>query len=88
MFCSRTSNNNEINEQAQRLILNEHKSDFDTLTLLQSNNDTCNHYRNIQTIRVEIYKTKNNLNPPIMDLMFEYVTCPFLRFCQLGNTKN
>ena len=43
--------------------------DFDTL--LQNNNDTCNHHRNIQTLMVEIYKIKNNVNPPLMDFMFE-----------------
>ena len=71
MFCSRTLNNmiNKIHERALRLILNDHTSDFDTL--LQNNNDTCNHHRNIQTLMVEIYKIKNNLNPPIMDFMFE-----------------
>ena len=70
MFCSRTSNIiNKIHEQAPRLILNDHTSDFDRL--LQKNNDTCNHHRNIQILMVEIYKIKNNLNPPIMDCMFE-----------------
>ena len=58
---------NKIHERALRLILNDHTSDFDTL-LLKSNNDTCNHHRNIQTLMVEIYKIKNNLNPPIMSL--------------------
>ena len=69
MFCCRTSNNmiNKIHERARRLILNDHTSNFDTL-LLQNNNDTCDHHRNIQTLMVEIYKTKNNLNPPIMSL--------------------
>ena len=71
MFCSRTSNDmiNKIHEQALRLIVNDHTSDFDTL--LQINSDTCNHHRNIQTLMIEIYKLKNNLNPPIMDFMFE-----------------
>ena len=71
MFCSRISNNmiNKIHERALRLILNDHTSDFDTL--LQNNNDTCNHHRNIQTLMIEIYKMKNNLNPPIMDNMLE-----------------
>ena len=71
MFCSRTSNKmiNKIHEWALRLILNNHTSDFDTL--LQNNNDICNHHRNIQTLMVEIYKIKNNLNPPIMDFIFE-----------------
>ena len=71
MLCSRTSNNmiNRIHERVLRLILNDHTSDFDTL--LQNNNDTCNHHRNIQTLMIEIYKMKNNLNPAIMDNMFE-----------------
>ena len=71
MFCSRTSNDmiNKIHERALRLILNDHTSDFDTL--LQNNNDTCNRHRNIQALMIEIYKMKNNLNPPIMDNMFE-----------------
>ena len=60
---------NKIHERALRLILNDHTSDFDAL--LQNNNDTCNHHRNIQTIMIEIYKTKNNLNPPVMSNMFE-----------------
>ena len=66
MFCSRASNNitNKIHEQALRLILKDHTSDSNTL--LQNNNDTCNHHRNMQTLMAEIYKLKNNLNPPIM----------------------
>ena len=71
MFCSRTSNDmiNKIHEQALRLILNNHTGDFDTL--LQNNNDTCNDHRIVQTLMVEIYIIKNNLNPPIIDFMFE-----------------
>ena len=71
MFCSRTSNNmiNRIHERVLRLILNDHTSDFDTL--LQNNNNTCNHHRNIQTLVIEIYKTKNNVKPPIMDFILE-----------------
>ena len=71
MFCSRTSNNmiKKIHEWALILILNDHTSDFDTL--LQNNSDTCNHHRNIQILMVEIYKIKNNLNPSIMDFVFE-----------------
>ena len=67
MFCLRTSNNmiNKIHERALRLILNDHTSAFDTL--LPNNNDTCNHHENVQTLTVEIYRIKNNLNPPIMD---------------------
>ena len=39
--------------------------------MLKDNNDTCNHHRNIQTLMVEIYKIKNNLNPQIVDFIFE-----------------
>ena len=61
MFCPRTLNNriNKIHERAP----ND--------TLLQNNDDTCSHHRNIQSLMVEISKIKNNLNPPIMDFMFE-----------------
>ena len=71
MFCSTASNNmiNKIHERALQLILNDHTSDF--VTLLQNNKDTCNHHKNIQTLMIEIYKIKNNLNPPIMDNMSE-----------------
>ena len=44
---------NKILEQALRLIVNDHTSDVDTL--LQNNNDTFNHHRNIQTLMIEIY---------------------------------
>ena len=60
---------NKIHERALRLILNDNTSDFDTL--LQNNNATSNNHGNIQTLMVEIYKIKNNLNPPITDFMFE-----------------
>ena len=50
MFCSRTSNNmiNKVHERALRVILDDYESDFETL--LQNNNDICNHHRNIQTL--------------------------------------
>ena len=60
---------NKIQERTLILILNDYTSDFDTL--LQNNNDTCYHQRIIQTLIVEIYKIKNILNLPIMDLMFQ-----------------
>ena len=58
-----------INFQFHNKITGDHTSDFDTQ--LQNDNDTCNNYRNIQTLMVEIYKIKNKLNPPIMGFMFE-----------------
>ena len=60
---------NKIQERTLILILNDCTSDFDTL--LQNNNDTCYHQRSIQTLIVEIYKIKNNLNPLIIDFVSE-----------------
>ena len=57
-------------------------------TLLQNNNNTCNHHRNIQAPMVDIYKIKNNLNLPIMDFMFERRNNTHnLRNCQEFSTK-
>ena len=58
-----------ISFQFHNKITGDHTSDFDTQ--LQNDNDTCNNYRNIQTLMVEIYKIKNKLNPAIMGFMFE-----------------
>ena len=55
LYCSRSSNSmiSEIYKGALSLILNYHKSDFDTL--LQNNNDTWNYdHRNIKTLIVLI----------------------------------
>ena len=60
---------NKIHERVLRLRLNDNASDFDTL--LQNNNDTSNHIRNIPALVSEIYKIKNNLNSPNMGFMFE-----------------
>ena len=71
MFCSRTSNNliNKVHERALRIILGDDTSDFETL--LENNNDICNHHRNIQVLMIEMFKIKNELAPPIMDSMFQ-----------------
>ena len=67
MFCSRTSNNmiNKLHEMSLRIILNEYSSNFNIL--LESNNDICNHHRNIQALLTEIFKMKNGLASPIME---------------------
>ena len=39
----------------------------DFKTLVQNNNEVWNHHRNIQTLSIEIVKTKNVLAPSIMD---------------------
>ena len=66
VFCSRTSNNmiNKVHERTLRVIRNDHESDFETL--FQNNNDVCNHYRNIQTLLIQIFETEKGFAPPIM----------------------
>ena len=66
MFRYRTSNNtlNKVQENTLTVILNEHECDSETL--LQNNNDVCNHHRNIQTIFIEIFKIKQFFTPPII----------------------
>ena len=49
--------------------MNDDINDFETL--LQNNNGTCNHHRNIQTLMIEIFKIKKEFAPPIMENMFE-----------------
>ena len=55
---------NKVHERVLRVILNDHESDLETL--LQNNNDVCNHHRNIQTHFIEIFKIKKRFAPPIM----------------------
>ena len=71
MFCSRTSNNmiNRVHEWALRVILGDDLSDFESL--LQNNKDIRSNHKNIQSLRVEMFKFQNELAPPIMDSMFK-----------------
>ena len=46
------------------VTFNDHEIDFETL--LQNNNDVCNHHRNIQTLLIKIFKIKKGFAPPIM----------------------
>ena len=55
----------KVQERALGLILNDHESDFETLLL--SNNDVCNHHRNIQTFLIEVIKIKKGCSTLIMD---------------------
>ena len=53
---------NKVHERELRLVLNVLASDLKTL--LQKNNDVCNHCKNIQTLLIEILKIINDLAPP------------------------
>ena len=46
------------------MLLNDHESDFETI--LQNNNDVCNHHRSILTLLIETFKIKKGFPPPIM----------------------
>ena len=56
---------NNIFERVLRIVLNDHISDFETI--LRNMNDITIHHRNIQTLMIELLKTKYDLAPPIMD---------------------
>ena len=47
------------------MLINDHECDYKTL--LQINNNVCNHHRNIQTLLIKIFKIKKGLAPPIME---------------------
>ena len=59
---------NKGHESALRVILGDDVSDFESL--LQINKAICNHYKNIQSLMIEIFKIKNELAHPVMDSMF------------------
>ena len=56
---------NNIFERVLRIVLNDHISDFETI--LRNMNDITIQHRNIQTLMIELLKTKYDLAPPIMD---------------------
>ena len=66
MFCNKTSNNsiNKIHKRTLRLIYQSEGENFEEL--LQRDNSTTIHTRNIQNLMSEIYKTIHKLNPPLM----------------------
>ena len=73
MFCDRQMNNriNRIHEMSLRL---DYESSFQTL--LENDNSTSIHDKNLQLPLIEIYKTLHNLNPSFMKEIFtERNTC-------------
>ena len=52
-------------------------------TLLNENNETFIHRKNLQFLMTEIYKIKNNLAPPIMHQLLQFHESP----CNLRNIK-
>ena len=70
MFHSRTLNNkrNKLHERALRLVYDDENLTFQELLDLD-NSMTIDH-RNFQKLAIEMFKTKNNLSPPLMKKIF------------------
>ena len=71
MFMSRCLNNplNNIHKQALRLIYNDHKKSFNSVST--ENNLKILHQENLEFLAVEINKFQNGWSPPIMnDILF------------------
>ena len=70
MFHSRHLNNkiNKIHERALRIAYKDYVSSFDTL--LERDKSVTIHTKNLQTLMTEIFKTRNNMNPPFMNEIF------------------
>ena len=72
MFCSRKSNSmvNKEQKRALRLTYKDNENNFQAL--LNENNKTSAHQRNLQFLMTEIYNIKNNCAPPIMHHFFQF----------------
>ena len=72
MFCSGKSNNlvNKVQERALSLTYKDNENNFQTL--LNENDETSIHQRNLQFLMAEIYKIKNKYAPPIMHHLFQF----------------
>ena len=70
MNHSRTLNSrrNRLHERSLCIVYKDKKSSFQHL-LIKDNSVTI-HHRNIQYLSIELYKEKNGLSPPIMNLVF------------------
>ena len=66
---------NRVYERALKVILSDDLSDFKSLS--QNNRNIRNHHKNILSLMIEMFKTKNKLAPPIMDSMFERRNEPY-----------
>ena len=78
MFNSRTLNNriNKIHKKALRLVYkNETFSSFDDL--LKRDKSVSIYQKNLQILAKEIYKTKNDLGPKIIEDTFHFIQKPY-----------
>ena len=70
MFHSRHLNNkiDRIHERALRIAYRDYQSNFNVL--LENDCSVSMHVENLQTLMIEIFETKQNLNPPSMKEIF------------------
>ena len=84
MFHNRNIDNkiNKIQERALRIAYKDNASQFKEL--LEKDNSVSIHRKNLQLLMIEIYKTKNRLNPLFVIESFEEKAVPY----QLSSTSN
>ena len=70
MFHDRNLNNkiNNLHERALRMVYRNGVLTFDEL--LRIDNSVTVHHRNIHSLAIELYKSKNNLSPDIIKEVF------------------
>ena len=70
MFHSRHANNkmNRMHERALRIARKDFESSFNTL--LEKDDSVSIHVKNLQSLMIEMLKTKENINPPFMKEIF------------------
>ena len=59
---------NKLHERALRIVYQDYASSF--TELLEKDNSTTIHNRNIQLLATELFKVKNGLSPPFMNKIF------------------
>ena len=70
MFHSRKLNSrvNKLDERELRIVCQDYASSF--TELLEKDNSTTIHNRNVQLLATELFKVKNGLSPPFMNKIF------------------
>ena len=75
---------NKLHERAPlRVVLGDDLSYFESL--FQNNNDIYSYHENIQSLMIEMFKFKNKLAPPIINLI---TTVIFKSFWQKGKERS
>ena len=61
---------NNIHERALRIVYRDYESTYQQL--LKQNKSVSVHHRNLQILATKIFKTKNGLNPVIIEDVFNF----------------